>query len=202
MLSILHSLSIIGCLIPKTILWDYTIVTLILQMKKLDIGKAAFLKDTLLFLLSRRARILPQAFGHRVGVFIHDTVCGRLYFTKMFRAIFLFPNPIPESCTPSSRYGVYFPSSWSYVGILIAVISSSVGEVMLHVFWGYILRGTTASTWLSHGAHPRNPVTVVDRVMFSTDHRTVANTTVFGKFSICMIPELHMNNWGPWFHII
>ena len=72
----------------------------------------------------------------RASVFIYDPTCGRLHFTKVFKAVFLFPNLIPESCMPSSRCGVYFPSFWSYTGILTAQINSGVGEAMLHAFWG------------------------------------------------------------------
>lgn len=56
---------VLSCFIPTAILWACTTVMLMLEMKKFDIGKADFLKDTLLLPLRRRGRNLPQAFGYK-----------------------------------------------------------------------------------------------------------------------------------------
>lgn len=193
MLSILHRLSIIGCLTPKL---PSGIIQLLLslQMKQTWHWQSICFLRTCYVPPEQKPGFCHRRLDTRASVFIYDPICGRLHFTKVFKAVFLFPNLIPESCMPSSRCEIYFPSFWSYMGILTAQINSGVGDATLHAF--SVVRGTTESTWLSQGALLWNPGTVVGWLMLSTDFRTVANIMVFEKVSIWMTLEFHMNNWG------
>lgn len=126
---------------PTAILWYCITVVLIIEMKKFDIGKADFLKDTHILPLRRRDRILLQAFGYMRWCFHVLHYLWKVVFYKYGLSSISIPTPLPETWIPSSGDGAYFPSSWSCVGILAILASSSAGEVMSCDFAGLSQEG-------------------------------------------------------------
>ena len=96
-------LSRLSYFISTAILWDCTTVMLILEMEKFGIGQADFLKDTLLLSLSRRARILPQAFGYERWCFHLLCYLWKVAVCKNGQGSISIPNPSSRTLNSITR---------------------------------------------------------------------------------------------------
>lgn len=87
MLSILHRLSIIGCLIPQTTLWDLATAALFLQVKKTRHWQSSCFLRTRYVPPEQKPGFCHRRSDTRASVSIYDTICGRLHFTSVQSSI-------------------------------------------------------------------------------------------------------------------